>query len=65
MTTMKRNLLLLLYLLMPFIIMAEDISEEQAKLIAADFLSADQSAGGLRRAAAAMQLSYSTEAGEI
>ena len=64
MTTMKRNLLLLLYLLMPFIIMAEDISEEQAKLIAADFLG-QSSVDGSRRAAADMQLSYKTEAAEL
>ena len=64
MTTMKRNLLLLLYLLMPFIVMAEDISEEQAKLIAADFLG-QSSVDGSRRAAADMQLSYKTEAAEL
>jgi len=61
---MKRNLLLLLYLLMPFIVMAEDISEEQAKLIAADFLG-QSSVDGSRRAAADMQLSYKTEAAEL
>ena len=61
---MKRNLLLLLYLLMPFIVMAEDISEEQAKLIAVDFLG-QSSVDGSRRAAADIQLSYKTEAAEL
>ena len=61
---MKRNLLLLLYLLMPLVLMAEDISEEQAKLIAADFLG-QSSVDGSRRAAADMQLSYKTEAAEL
>ena len=63
---MKRNLLLLLYLLMPFIIMAEDISEEQAKLIAEQFFTTENSANGQRRAPeVSPQLNYASEGGEL
>ena len=64
MTTMKRNLLLLLYLLMPFIIMAEDISEEQARQIAVQFWG-DSTPSTARRAAASLLLTYQPEGSEF
>ena len=73
MTKTYRTILLTILLTMPISIMAEVISEEQARQIAAEFWTPDDNGNGssetrraaMRSTAAAMQLAYKSEANEL
>ena len=67
------TILLTILLTVPMTIMAEGISEEQARQIAAEFWTPDDNGNGssetrraaMRSTAAAMQLAYKSEANEL